>query len=378
MPSYDDAVIGAGILGLAHAYHLAGRGRRVLVLERDPRAQGASVRNFGMIWPIGQPAGPLRDLARRSATIWLEVLAAAGLWHDRLGSLHLAYREDEARVLREFLELSSRRGEMYGWLEPAVVRKMAPRVRPDGLLGALGSEDEACVDPREILANLPVWLERVLGVAFRFDEPVIAVEPHLVSTPTGRIEADRIWICSGDETRMLFPEKLRTIGIVRCKLQMMRSEPIGPPGSIGPMLAGGLTLRHYASFRECTGLDALRRRVAEESPWFDRYGIHVMVAQNGLGELIIGDSHEYGADIGPFDSAEINDRILEYLRGFLDVPGLRIASRWHGTYARHPDRPYVVLEPAPGIRMVTGLGGAGMTLSFGLAERMIEEVAGTR
>ncbi len=38
--SYDDAVVGAGILGLAHAYQLARRGRRVIVFERNPRPSG--------------------------------------------------------------------------------------------------------------------------------------------------------------------------------------------------------------------------------------------------------------------------------------------------------------------------------------------------
>ena len=88
---YDIAVVGAGILGLAHAYHLARAGKRVIVFERHARAQGASVRNFGMVWPIGQPAGQPYNLAIRSRDIWLDVLADAGLWHERSGSLHLAY-----------------------------------------------------------------------------------------------------------------------------------------------------------------------------------------------------------------------------------------------------------------------------------------------
>ena len=99
---YDVAVVGAGILGLAHAYHLARRGLKVVVFERHPRAQGASVRNFGMIWPIGQPSGPMYQLARRSRELWLEVLTASGLWHAPSGSLHVAYHEDEDQVLREF------------------------------------------------------------------------------------------------------------------------------------------------------------------------------------------------------------------------------------------------------------------------------------
>src|SRR5262249_25742981 len=106
---YDAGVVGAGILGLAHAYHLARRGLRVIVFERHRRAQGASVRNFGMIWPIGQPLGPLYSLARRSRELWVDVLAASGLWNKQCGSLHLAYHVDEAQVIAEFATESADR-----------------------------------------------------------------------------------------------------------------------------------------------------------------------------------------------------------------------------------------------------------------------------
>lgn len=147
MQRYDDAVIGAGILGLAHAYHLARRRRRVIVFERDPAAMGASVRNFGMLWPVGQPSGELRELARRSMAYWLDVLAFAGLWHRRTGSLHLAYHDDEARILEEFVAEGAARGEPYELLDSPGVRGLAPRVRRDGLLRALWSPEEVCVDP---------------------------------------------------------------------------------------------------------------------------------------------------------------------------------------------------------------------------------------
>ena len=51
-----------------------------------------------------------------------------------------------------------------------------------------------------------------------------------------------------------------------------------------------------------------------------------MVAQNVGGELILGDSHEYGAMVDPFDKTEIDDLILGYLETFLNAPGLRVAA----------------------------------------------------
>src|SRR5215472_10893720 len=100
----DLAIVGAGILGLAHAYAAARRGLRVAVFERSQRASGASVRNFGLLWPVGQPHGAMYELALRSRALWLDVLEEARLPHWPQGALHLAYRDDEAAVAREFAE----------------------------------------------------------------------------------------------------------------------------------------------------------------------------------------------------------------------------------------------------------------------------------
>jgi D-hydroxyproline dehydrogenase subunit beta len=375
-PLYDDAVVGAGIVGLAHAYQLARRGRRVIVFERNARASSASVRNFGMLWPIGQPFGPLRNLAERSLQIWLEVLSSSGSWHERTGSLHLAYRDDEAQVLREFARESLDHGLPVAILGPVEVAERAKAVVQDELHLAIGSQLEVCVDPREVVARLPDWLSRRFGVEFDFNRAITAVDMPTVCSGQAKWSASRLWICCGDELGLLFADQLRARGLIRCKLQMMRSQPFDDQWRIGPMLAAGLTLRHYASFRNCPTLPLLKKRIAEESPWLDRYGIHVLVSQNGRGELVIGDSHEYGDAIEPFDKAEIDDWVLCYLKTFLNAPGLRIASRWHGTYAKHPTEPYLIEHPGPGVTLIAGLGGAGMTLSFGLAELVVARELG--
>jgi FAD dependent oxidoreductase TIGR03364 len=372
---FDDAVAGAGIIGLAHAYHLARRGRKVIVFERDERALGASVRNFGMLWPIGQPAGPHRRMAMRSREIWLDLLGASGLWHDRCGSLHLAYRDEEAQVLTEFASMACNSGFECEQVEATGVRKLAPMVRAEGLQLGLFSPWETCVDPREVIAGLPRWLEAARGIVFEFGTAVTGFDGPRVTTARGDWSADRLWVCAGDDFRSLYPEVFRDQGLSRCKLQMMRAELVGGSGRIGPMLAGGLTLRHYKAFEGCPSLSSLRARVARENPELDRYGIHVMVAQNGRGEVVIGDSHEYDQAIEPFDKPEIDALILNYLRSFLDAD-LRITSRWHGTYAKHPVEPYFRAFPAPGVTAVTATGGAGMTLSFGLAEQVVNEVLG--
>src|SRR5580658_10943619 len=104
MSSRSAIVIGAGIVGLATARALSRRGFAVRVFERSEKAVGASIRNFGMIWPIGQTSGKMYERAIRSREIWKEVSVAGHCWAEPAGSLHLAYAADEWQVMEELYE----------------------------------------------------------------------------------------------------------------------------------------------------------------------------------------------------------------------------------------------------------------------------------
>jgi FAD dependent oxidoreductase TIGR03364 len=364
----DIAVVGGGILGLAHAWAFARKGKRVVLIERGRRATGASLRNFGMIWPIGQPAGEMHGIALRSREIWLEALAAAQLSHRSTGSLHVAHQEDEAQVLREFADIGPAAGYACQWLDPDQTLNRSDAVRKEHLRGALWSATELTVDPREVISNLGGYLHE-LGVMCRYGAAVRRIELPLIETSTETWQVDMAVVCSGDDFETLYPEVFVASGLTRCKLQMMRTAPQPNNWQLGPALAAGLTLRFYKSFAICSTLSRLKARIAAEKPEYEKWAIHVLASQTADGAVTLGDSHEYGLDVSVFDRTSVDDLILAEARTFLTLPCWSIAERWHGIYSLHPDRPFFEAEPAPGVRIVTAPGGSGMTLSFGLAER---------
>src|ERR1700761_9156546 len=97
---FDIAIVGAGIVGLAHALAAVKAGKRVVVIDRDPRANGASIRNFGFITVTGQERGESWSLAMRTRDVWAEVAAEAGIPIEHEG-LYLTGRSPEAMTVIE-------------------------------------------------------------------------------------------------------------------------------------------------------------------------------------------------------------------------------------------------------------------------------------
>ncbi len=363
----DIAIVGAGIVGLAHAYFALKKGYRVVLFERDQFAVGASVRNFGLLWPIGQEPGVGLERALRSREHWIDVASQAGIWANQNGSMHVVYNDDELDVLNEFMTLYNAAAFQCELLSPKQVVEKSPVVKSSGLKGGLWSKTEGTVYSREAIRRIPLWLQEKFGLLLKFGHVVTGISLPTVYTSRETWSVDRVYVCSGADFETLYPALYDSQPVSKCKLQMLKPVP-EKPFTLGPSLCAGLTLRHYAAFTKCPSLKKVDKRYDEELLAYKKHGVHVLLAQNSYGELIIGDSHHYSRTVEPFDLGEVNDVILDYLHSFTNLGQLRITERWHGVYPKVQNNIKLILEPEKGVTIVTGLGGAGMTLSFGLAE----------
>jgi FAD dependent oxidoreductase TIGR03364 len=368
-------VIGAGIVGLATARALSLKGFSVTIIERSERAVGASVRNFGMIWPIGQPSGTLYNRALRSKAIWKEVADSIGLWYRESGSLHVAYYDDEMQVLEELYDAFHADGRPVELMRKKDIIEEFEGVVENGLLGGLYSATEMIVDPREAIAAIPQYLSEFLEVKFIWGKAVTNIESGKVYLGKECLQADVVVVCSGADFETLFPEQFNGLAITKCKLQMLRYNAGADGMHIGTSLCGGLSLIHYQSFKAAPSLPQLKARYEAEMSEYVKWGIHVMVSQNHLGEFTVGDTHEYGLTFDPFDSAYLNNLVIQYLKQFVHAQSWNLLQSWNGIYAKMTNgATEVFLEPLPDVYILNGLGGAGMTLSFGLAEEKVATI----
>jgi FAD dependent oxidoreductase TIGR03364 len=364
-------IVGAGIIGQAHALEAREAGWKVTLLERDSRPRGASVRNFGTLWPIGCRPGPDREQALYGVKRWRELAKEIGFFIDPSGSLSLAHREEAWSVLEEY---GHENGEGGGFelLSASEVLKRFSLANPDGLKGGLYSPTETVLRPASTMAAMTRHLVDC-GIEVHFGTLVTRVHEDNVETGSGeRIFFDRLVIAAGKEMRVLFPEELAAAGLHQSRLQMMRTQPLQSNDRLGAVMVGDLTLCHYPAFENCSAINALRERLESELPEHHVNGIHVIAAQHEDGSLTLGDSHEYGPDFELGYDSGVEGLILGALGEFTRLPELKIQKRWHGIYLKSTKgSTQVVLHPQEGVTMVTAMGGLGMTFSWGLARKTV-------
>lgn len=387
-------VVGAGIVGLAHAAAAHDLGLDVVVIDRDHRAVGESVRNFGHCCVTAQ-SGDLLDLARVARQRWLDLSRRAGFWAVASGGLVAARSPEELAVLEEYAAVRTAGAEDS--TGPASVPARGTHARPGAgagpgpdvvrshevalltaaetrdrlggattsVIGGLALHADLRVDPREVVGRLAAWLEAD-GVRFLWNTTSLGTEGGMTTTSRGMIRAERTVTCVGPDLDRLLPQIADDAGLERCVLQMTL---LADPGlRIGPAVLSGTSLLHYAAFADLATLTPLRARLAERRPDLLAIEANVMATQRPDGTILAGDTHTYAPTPSPFLDEGATDLVLAEIADLLGLGAPRVLQRWRGVHAQGPD-PYLLVDRGDGHLVCAVTDTVGMTIAFGLAAR---------
>ncbi len=371
--AYDLAVVGAGVCGLAHALAGARRGKKVVVIDRDAAANGASVRNFGFITVTGQQKGDCWRRAMRSRDVWAEIGVQAGIETTQRGLLVVARRPQALAVLEAFA--ATEMGAECRLLRPREIASYGEGLRTAEFAGALYSPHEIRVESRDAIPKLAAWLAEAHGVAFLRETAVRSAAPPRLETSRGVVEAEAVVVCPGDDFHTLYADRIAAYGLTRCKLHMMRLKPAAYDARL-PVVMSDLGLARYLGYAELPQAAALLARLEAEQAAQLQHGVHLIVARSADGSLVVGDSHHYGATPDPFAPTFVDDLILEEYCAVYEGPPPPVIARWTGNYASAKDRLMLRDRPSDAVRVVLITSGTGASTSFAIAEETIADLYG--
>jgi sarcosine oxidase subunit beta len=239
-------IIGAGVMGLSIAYHLAKRGLTdVVVVDRGYLAEGASGRNGGGIrqqWSTEINIRLMQDsvaLCRRFA-----VELGVNVWFRQGGYLFLARSDKEVQRLEKNIALQNRCGVATRMLEPAAAQEIVPELSLEGIVGAAYNPTDGILFPWPFLWGY-ARQAIAMGVKVFTHTQVNDIDAHqpgfTVHTARGSIKARRVINAAGSWS----PQIAHMLGVDvptwPIRHEICSSEPLKP--FLRPMvseLASGL------------------------------------------------------------------------------------------------------------------------------------------
>jgi glycine/D-amino acid oxidase-like deaminating enzyme len=251
---YDVIVVGAGMVGAAIGYGLAGLQRRVLMLDGADTDYRAAKANFGLVWAHGKGLGhpAYQRLSIQAAQSWpafaaqLEAESGMGFAYERQGGLHFCMSE---------LEMSARATLMNTWhaqtpelapstrmLERSELQRRFPTMQlGPAVAGASFGELDGHVNPLRLLAALQTAFIR-RGGELRNNHAVTAIKAlpgggFDVESGTARARADRVVIAAGLGSSALGPMVGLDVPLRPQRGQLLVTERLAP---LLPIPASGL------------------------------------------------------------------------------------------------------------------------------------------
>ena len=238
----DVAVVGAGLTGVSAALHLARKGAKVAVFERETVAWGASGRNGGMATP-GLAIG-FRDAIARygfptASTLYLtyydaidaieKLVGEEGIDCDfaRTGKMNLASKPAHLDGLRKTHDVLA---ERLGYETQMVPKsELHTEIGSDAYHGAMIDPRGAGLHVGKFTRGLAESAART-GVQIHEKAPVQSVERlggtrHRVTTPRGSVQADQVLVATSGYTSS--PFRWLQMRIVPVGSFIIVTEPLG-------------------------------------------------------------------------------------------------------------------------------------------------------
>lgn len=202
METADAVVIGGGVIGCATAYYLAGRGVRVLLLERQALAGEASGANAGMVGASGGLPGQTLLHTRKSAELLAQAAEELGrpIEFVRGGRFMLAYSPAQWITVQEFATTRRREGIEVELLSGPEARRLEPALGPS-LVGVANVPGDGHVNPF-LLTHAYATAARRRGAEIRTGVTVTGLDRSgdrvtSVRTKTGSVAAATVVLAAG-------------------------------------------------------------------------------------------------------------------------------------------------------------------------------------
>jgi sarcosine oxidase subunit beta len=196
---FDVAIIGAGIIGTAIAYHLARRGcRSVGVVEKEEspglgstaKAAGGIRAQFSSEINIELSRISIPDFERFPGEMGVEAV------FNQAGYLWLATTPEEMGLFERNAALQRRHGLAIDVLDRAGVASKVPWVRTDDVVGGVFHARDGYAPPADYVLGYHKKAKE-LGATFLFGHEVVEWAGTEVRTARGSVRADRVVIAAG-------------------------------------------------------------------------------------------------------------------------------------------------------------------------------------
>lgn len=349
MERADIAVIGAGVIGLSIAYHLALRdnSRRIIVIEREkfPGMGSTAQCTGGIRYQFSSRANIM--LTKISMPCFLRFPAEMGypIYFRQRGYLFLSARRESISVFGRNLSLLSEMDIPAEHVRPNQLAARYPFLKTDDLVGGAFCALDGYADPYGVCQGY-LQQARRLGVKFYCEEEVTGVD------------------LSGDEITGLTTTRRK----VRCPVVVNAAGPHLPYiGGTGLVIPAGPYRRQVYVCSPVEGIPGSIPLVVDMDS-----GFYVHAEKNGT--LLLGGTDR---DSSPGLNTDVNWSLLD---GFIEAATARIPTLAEGRLVRAyvgirsltPDY-HGIMGQAPGIRgyyLAGGFAGNGFMHSPAIGQIM--------